>query len=54
MNADDDRPSRSASDYTHLPPRVRLEDAIATVDVEPLPDPQGGRNVDQHQALRDD
>jgi hypothetical protein len=56
MQADDNRPSGAevAKDYSGLPPHVRLEETIASVDAEPVPDPQAGRNVDQLRALRDD
>jgi hypothetical protein len=56
MQADDNRPSRTkvTKDYSNLPPNVRLDEAIVSVDAEPVPDPQAGRNVDQHRALRDD
>jgi hypothetical protein len=37
-----------------LPPVVRLDETIASVDVDSVPDPAAGRNVDQHRALRDD
>jgi hypothetical protein len=43
-----------AQDYRRLPPAVRLADTIASVEVNPVPDPDAGRNVDQHRALRDD
>lgn len=56
MQADDNRPSgaKVTKDYSALPPNVRLAETIASVDAEPVPDPQAGRNVDQHRALRDD
>ncbi len=56
MQADDDRPSgaKVTKDFNNLPPSVRLDETITSVDPEPVPDPQAGRNVDQHQALRDD
>jgi hypothetical protein len=38
----------SAKDYRQLPPAVRPDETIATVDVDPVPDPEAGRNVDQH------
>ena len=41
-------------DYRTLPPGVRLDETIASTDADPVPDPAAGRNVDQHQALRDD
>jgi hypothetical protein len=33
---------------------VRLDETTATADVDPVPDPTAGRNVDQYRALRDD
>jgi hypothetical protein len=41
-------------DFRVLPPLVRLEETIASVDADSVPDPAAGRNVDQHRALRDD
>jgi len=41
-------------DYRTLPPRTRLKDTIASVDPDLVPDPEAGRNGDQHRALRDD
>ncbi|WP_325598984.1 hypothetical protein [Nocardioides sp.] len=41
-------------DYRSLPPRVRLEETIESVEPDSVPDPHAGRNVDQHQALRED
>ena len=40
-------------DYRRLPESVTVEDAVATVDADPPPDPWAGRNVEQHQALQD-
>ncbi|NPC97703.1 hypothetical protein [Nocardioides sp. zg-DK7169] len=56
MEADDNRPSgaEATKDYSSLPPNVRLDATIASVDAEPVPDPQAGRNVDQRRALHDD
>lgn len=56
MAAEEARPgeSKSKQDYRSLPPEVRLEDTIASVEADPVPDPEAGRNVDQHRALRDD
>ncbi|VXC11833.1 hypothetical protein [Nocardioides sp. AX2bis] len=56
MDADDDRPggAKITKYYSSLPPDVRLDDTIASVEAEPVPDPGAGRNVDQHRALRDD
>ena len=41
-------------DFRTLPPVGRLDETIASVDVDSVPDPAAGRNVDQHRALRDD
>ena len=56
MSAGEDHPGseKTEPDYRTLPPSVRLDETIASVDPEPAPDPDGGRNVDQHRALRDD
>lgn len=56
MEVPDDHPGsdESVPDYRTLPPSVRLNDTIASVDADPVPDPAAGRNVDQHLALRDD
>lgn len=56
MAAEEDRPGRSEprQDYRRLPPEVRLDDTIASVEADPVPNPEAGRNMDQHRALRDD
>ena len=56
MTAEDDRPDEvePPSGYRSLPPEVPLERTIATVEPDPVPDPDAGRNIDQHRALRDD
>jgi hypothetical protein len=56
MEAPDDRSRSSKGDQTYrrLPPEVKLEDTIATVDADPVPDPDAGRSLEQHRALRDD
>ena len=41
-------------DYRRLPPEVLLDETIATVDPDVRPDPEAGRNGDQHRALRDE
>jgi hypothetical protein len=51
MGAPEGSPER---DYKTLPQQVQLDDTVATVDADPVPDPNAGRNVDQHIALRDD
>ena len=45
--------AKVTKDYSSLPPRVRLDETIASVDVDPVPDLHAGRNVDQDLALRD-
>jgi hypothetical protein len=56
MEPPDDHPGRQESvpAYRTLPAGVRLDETIASVDSDPVPDPAAGRNVDQHRALRDD
>lgn len=56
MAAEDDRPGglKPKQDYRSLPPDVRFEETIASVEHDPVPEPEAGRNVDQHRALRDD
>jgi hypothetical protein len=55
MTAEEDRPGvKAKQDYRSLPAKVRLEDTIASVEPDSAPDPEAGRNVDQHRALRDD
>jgi hypothetical protein len=41
-------------DYRRLPPDVRLDETIASVEPDDVPDPEAGRNREQHRALRDD
>ena len=50
------RPSKPKreEDYRTLPPGVSVDKTIASVEPDTAPDPDAGRNVDQHQALRDD
>lgn len=56
MTGDSDIPGRAdpQQDYRSLPQPVRLDDTIATVDPGPVPDPEAGRNAEQHRTLRDD
>lgn len=56
MEAHGDRSgdAKPEQDYRRLPPVVRLDETIASVDPDPVPDPEAVRNVDQHRALRDD
>jgi hypothetical protein len=48
-----DEPKREEG-YRTLPPGVSLDETIASVEADAAPDPDAGRNVDQHRALRDD
>lgn len=56
MTADADltEGAKPEQDYRSLPPPVRLDDTIESVDPDPVPGPEAGRNIDQHRALRDD
>ncbi|WP_158647827.1 hypothetical protein [Nocardioides houyundeii] len=56
MTAEDDRRGEvePKQDYRSLPPVVRLDETVASVESDVPPDPAAGRNVDQHRALRDD
>lgn len=56
MEPADDRTdsAKAAKDYRRLPLPVRLDETIASVRPDPVPDPEPGRNIDQHRALRDD
>ena len=56
MTAEGDRPRgvNPKQDYRSLPPKVRLEDTIASIEPDPAPDPEAVRNLDQHRALRDE
>jgi hypothetical protein len=49
---DDDRPSPETSRYTELPEPVRLEDTIASVETNAVPDPAGGRDTETDFMLR--
>jgi hypothetical protein len=55
MRPDDRRAEpKGEQDYRTLPPGVSLDETIASVEADVVPDPNVGRNVDQHGALRDD
>ena len=55
MQAGSERPPGTKTlDYSTLPASVRLDETIASVDARPVPDPHAGRNLEQHEALRDD
>lgn len=45
---------KGREDYRRLPDGVPVADTVETVDVDPVPDPEAGRNAEQHRALRDD
>ena len=49
-------PKNADFDRAHIDYRtgLSLEDTVESVDADPVPDPDGGRNRDQHAALRDD
>jgi hypothetical protein len=38
--------------YGRLPDPVRLEDTVAAVEAEPVPDPEAGRDTDRDFLLR--
>jgi hypothetical protein len=55
MNAEGrPRKREPEQDYRTLPPGVSREETIASVGPDAVPDPDSGRNVDQHRALKDD
>ena len=56
MTEQDDRPDgvKPTQDYRSLPPKLRPEETISIVEPDDVPDPEAGRNGDQHRALRDD
>ena len=39
-------------DFSRLPERVRPEEMVTTQDVEPAPDPRGGRDTETEFMLR--
>jgi hypothetical protein len=43
---------RDLPDFSTLPERVRPEDLRTTTDVDPGPDPQGGRDTETEFMLR--
>ena len=45
-----DRPQSSR--FSKLPRRVRLEDTVTSLDTEPVPDPDGGRDTDRDFLIR--
>jgi len=38
--------------FSKLPTRIRLEDTVTTCDVDPVPDPEGGRDTDREFLIR--
>jgi hypothetical protein len=38
--------------FKHLPKRVRLEDTVTSLDTEPVPDPEAGRNTERDFLIR--
>jgi hypothetical protein len=44
--------ARAKPDFTHLPERIAPEDMTTTQDVDPGPDPRGGRDTDTEFMLR--
>ena len=46
------RSARPLPDFTHLPERVPPERLTTTQDVEPAPDPRGGRDTETEFMLR--
>jgi hypothetical protein len=44
--------SRELPDFSELPPRVTPDDMVTTQDVDPAPDPRGGRDTDTEFMLR--
>ena len=44
--------ARDLPDFSHLPERVPPEDLTTTQDVDPGPDPRGGRNPERDYMLR--
>jgi len=45
-------PRREPPDYTHLPERVPPEQLRTVQDVDPAPDPNGGRDTETEFMLR--
>jgi hypothetical protein len=54
MRAEGRPKEKRQQEYRTLPPAVSLDETIASVQPDAAPDPDGGRNLDQHRALRDD
>jgi hypothetical protein len=45
-------PDRETRDYTHLPERIPPEQLRTAQDVDPGPDPRGGRDTETEFLLR--
>ncbi|NYG05906.1 hypothetical protein BJ986_000393 [Phycicoccus badiiscoriae] len=45
-------PKHELPDFTHLPERVAPQDMRTTLDLDPGPDPRGGRDTDTEFMLR--
>jgi hypothetical protein len=43
---------RALPDFTQLPEPVRIADTVTTQEVDPAPDPQGGRDTETEFVLR--
>lgn len=43
---------REAGRFSRLPRPVRLEDTVTSLDTEPVPDPEGGRDTDRDFMVR--
>ena len=46
------RVAHELPDFSHLPERVAPEDMTTTQDIDPGPDPRGGRDTDTEFMLR--
>jgi hypothetical protein len=46
------KPARQVPDFTQLPERIAPEDMTTTQDIDPGPDPRGGRDTDTEFMLR--
>lgn len=52
--ADPSRRTKSKDAHRTLPPVIDLDETVAGVAHGPAPEPEAGRNMDQHRALQDD
>ena len=50
--AGQERRQHALPDFTHLPEPVRIADTATTQEVDPAPDPQGGRDTETEFVLR--